>query len=285
MKLHFWGVRGSTPTPGPEYLKYGGNTPCVEVRAGDQILLLDCGSGLRELGKALVKEFAGEPMEAYIFLSHYHWDHIQGIPFFEPFYDRRNRFHFHCFSSSGALVEETLQGQMTHPYFPVDMSQMKARRTFRGLAEEAVDLGGVRVTSRWLFHPQGCYGYRVETASAAIVYATDNEAGDPAGDRNIRELAEGADLLIYDAQYTPQEYEANRRNWGHSTWRHGAQIARDCGVRQLVLFHHDPDHNDAFLDRLWKEARKEFPATTISAEGLEMEVAAPVRARNRSGRR
>ncbi|MCH8268223.1 MAG: MBL fold metallo-hydrolase [Acidobacteria bacterium] len=274
MKLRFWGVRGSTPTPGREYLKYGGNTSCLELRANGNMILLDCGSGLRELGKAWVREFHGKPLKAFIFLTHYHWDHIQGIPFFEPLYNPENQFHFHCFSTGGATVRDALEGQMTNPYFPVDMNQMKAHRSFRRLGEESIEFHGVRVTAKHLFHPQGCLGYRVETNSEVIVYATDNEAGDRAGDRNLRELAQGADVLIYDAQYTPEEYDSHRKGWGHSTWRHGAQIAAECGVKELILFHHDPDHNDSFLDQVLPEAQAAFPSTRMSAEGMEIEVSA-----------
>src|SRR5215472_1211680 len=219
MLVRFWGVRGSTPTPQPENLRYGGNTSCVEVRVNGHIYVFDCGTGFRNLGKQLSQEKNGDPINAHIFLSHFHWDHIQGIPFFSPLYnDRDNSFVFHSSSRTRGL-QQALEEQMADPYFPVNMSEMAAHRQFVTIDEGRTTLDNCTVQSMWLNHPQGCLGFRMESQGKTLVYATDNEPGDPVFDKNVRKLAEGADLLIYDAQYLPEEYVARRQGWGHSHWR------------------------------------------------------------------
>ncbi len=273
MKIRFWGVRGSTPTPGLENLRYGGNTPCVEIRtAAGEIYILDCGTGFRLLGQHLAREFGHRRIEAQVFLSHYHWDHIQGIPFFEPLYNPENTFHFHSFKSDAGSVEDVVEGQMSDPYFPVKMDMMQSRRDFHDTGDAPLEFDGIRVRSLPLNHPQGCLGFRIECEGFVVVYATDNEPGSPEHDRNVRTLSEGADILIYDAQYTPLEYSNNKRGWGHSTWREGVNMAQQCGVRQLVLFHHDPDHDDVFVDSIIGEARKYFANSVAAWESLEIDL-------------
>ncbi|MCX6617586.1 MAG: MBL fold metallo-hydrolase [Acidobacteria bacterium] len=273
MKLRFWGVRGSTPTPWRESLRYGGNTSCVEVRtARGDVFIFDCGTGLRPLGKELMEERGHASISAFIFLSHYHWDHIQGIPFFEPLYNPENHFFFHSFPAHTQTVQRALEEQMSDPYFPVDMGAMAAHRHFYNLCNDQVEFNGTRLTAMRLNHPQGCLGYRLECGSRAIAYATDNEPGKADFDRNVRSLAEGADVLIYDAQYTPLEYVNFKKGWGHSTWREAVTIAREAGVKTLVLFHHDPDHNDAMIDSIVHEAAREFPGVLAAAEGLEIDL-------------
>jgi len=240
----------------------------VEVRVGREILILDCGTGIRLLGHALCREFGKHPIRAQIFLSHYHWDHIQGIPFFTPLYRPSDSFVFHSFRSPEADVQQALEYQMNNPYFPVDMQAMRARRRFVHIDEQAFRLGKLRIATRRLNHPQGCLGLRAELNGKVFVYATDTEPGDPRGDQNVRVLAEGADVLIYDAQYTPQEYRTGKQNWGHSTWEEGVKIAREAKVKKLILFHHDPDHNDKHIDSIVREAKKHFAATVGAREGL-----------------
>ncbi|HWP85334.1 MAG TPA: MBL fold metallo-hydrolase [Terriglobia bacterium] len=274
MKVRFWGVRGSIPTPALENLRYGGNTPCLEVRTSKgRILIFDGGSGLRLLGKQLLAEFGHKSIEGNILLTHFHWDHIQGFPFFEPLYNPENHFHFHSFHSRLGTVQEALEGQMSDPYFPVNMSIMQARRHFHQMGKDPLQLDDAVIRSIPLNHPQGCLGYRVECDGNVLVYATDNEPGSREHDRNVRELARNADVLIYDAQYTPYEYSNFKRGWGHSTWREGVNIAEEVGVRQLILFHHDPDHNDVFIDSIVEEARKFFPNVLGAWEGLEIDLA------------
>jgi phosphoribosyl 1,2-cyclic phosphodiesterase len=273
MKVRFWGVRGSTPTPALENLRYGGNTPSVEVRTPDgRIFIFDCGTGFRLLGKQLLNEFGHKSVEAHVFLSHYHWDHIQGIPFFEPLYNPENTFHFYSFASHAGAVQNVIEGQMSDPYFPVNMSIMQARRKYQEITAP-IDIDGLKVQALPLNHPQGCLGFRIEHNGFVVTYATDNEPGSPEHDTNVRKLADGADVFIYDAQYTPLEYTNFKKGWGHSTWREGVNIAKATGVKQLILFHHDPDHNDVFVDSIIGETRKVMPNSMASWEGLEVDLA------------
>ena len=270
MLVRFWGVRGSTPTPQSENLRYGGNTSCVEVRLNDHIYVFDCGTGFRNLGKQLVQEANGTSISAHIFLSHFHWDHIQGIPFFTPLYtDRESHFFFHSSNRSRGL-QRAIEEQMSDPYFPVNMNEMAAHRQFFNIEEGEIPFDDCLIKSMWLNHPQGCLGFRLETRGKVLVYATDNEPGHPVFDKNVRKLAEGADVLIYDAQYLPEEYEANKRGWGHSHWREAINIVMESGARELVLFHHDPDHSDDCIDAVVTKAREYYPRVRAASEGMEI---------------
>ncbi len=275
MLVRFWGVRGSTPTPQSENLRYGGNTSCVEVRVNGHIYVFDCGTGFRNLGKQLSLEHAGDgknghPINAHIFLSHFHWDHIQGIPFFSPLYnDRESSFIFHSSSRTRGL-QQALEEQMADPYFPVNMSEMAAHRQFCTIDEGRTKLEDCTVQAMWLNHPQGCLGFRMETQGKVIVYATDNEPGDPVFDKSVRKLAEGADLLIYDAQYLPEEYAARKQGWGHSHWREAVNVVMESGAKELILFHHDPDHTDSCIDAVVKQAREYYPKVRAASEGMEI---------------
>ena len=279
MRIKFWGVRGSTPAPQPENMRYGGNTSCVEVRLGDNLYIFDCGTGFRILGRALQAECNGRPVSAHVFVSHFHWDHIQGLPFFEPLYCNKNHFRFHCSSRTRSL-KRVFEEQMSSPYFPVGLDEMRARRDFYDLDKTRLDLDELTIHTMWLNHPQGCMGFRVETKDGVMVYATDNEPGDTKFDKNVRELAADADVLIYDAQYLPEEYEARRRGWGHSHWREAVDVAMESGAKELVLFHHDPDHDDTCIDKIVKEASNYYPCVRAAAEGMQLELPARrVRAR------
>jgi phosphoribosyl 1,2-cyclic phosphodiesterase len=270
MRIKFWGVRGSTPAAQPENMRYGGNTSCVEVRLGDQLYIFDCGTGFRLLGNQLRTEFNGNPISAHVFLSHFHWDHIQGLPFFGPLYENaKNRFVFHSSNRTRAL-KQVLEEQMASPYFPVGLKEMKAQREFHNLEEGKIRLDDITIRTAWLNHPQGCMGFRLETKEGVIVYATDNEPGDEGFDKSVRKLAEGADVLIYDAQYLPDEYETRRRGWGHSHWREAVNIVMQSGAKDLILYHHDPDHDDLCLDKVVQEARNYYPRVRAAAEGMEI---------------
>jgi phosphoribosyl 1,2-cyclic phosphodiesterase len=272
MLIRFWGVRGSTPTPQVENLRYGGNTSCVEVRIDGQVYIFDCGTGFRNLGKQLSREHGKDPIRAHVFISHFHWDHIQGIPFFTPLYENpENYFFFHSSNRTRGL-QRAIEEQMADPYFPVDMSEMAAHRNFYDIEEDRIAFDNCVIQSMWLNHPQGCLGFRVETDSKVIVYATDNEPGHPVFDRNVRALAEGADILIYDSQYLPDEYYATKRGWGHSHWREAVNIVMESGTKELILFHHDPDHSDACIDSVVREARNYYPKVRAASEGMEIEI-------------
>ncbi len=269
MRIKFWGVRGSTPTPERRNSRYGGNTPCIEVRlANGTLIVLDCGTGIRGLGKSLLREYGEHPIYGFVFLTHFHWDHIQGIPFFLPLYKRGDVFLFHSVLRKGLELREAVEGQMVNPYFPVDMSAMGAVRHFYDLDANPINLNGAIISSAPLNHPQECVGYRIEADGAVFVLATDTEPGSPFHDRAVRELARGADVFVYDAQYTPEQLRGEKKGWGHSSWLEGTRIARECGVQQLILFHHDPDNDDHFVDGLAEKARREFPNSAGAAEGM-----------------
>jgi phosphoribosyl 1,2-cyclic phosphodiesterase len=279
-KLSFWGVRGSTPTVDPVTWRYGGNTPCLELVAPDRTqFILDCGTGLRMLGSRWAMPAAGSAPETHIFVTHYHWDHIQGIPFFSPLYAENNEFHFYSFRSKFLgrdSLKQVFETQMALPYFPVDMSAMNAKRKFQEVAGgESFTIGENKITTRFLNHPQGCLGFRIETPAGTVVYATDNEPGDPKLDASLRELAAGADIFINDAQFSPEQLASTRRGWGHSTWLEGVHVAREVNAKTLVLFHHDPDSTDRMVDTILREAREEFDSVFAASEGMVITLGAP----------
>jgi phosphoribosyl 1,2-cyclic phosphodiesterase len=227
---------------------------------------------LRSLGTRWSAPAAGRPSETHILVTHYHWDHIQGIPFFMPLYAENNEFHFYSFRSKYLgrdSLKQVFETQMAMPYFPVDLSAMCAKRKFMEVAGgDTITIGENKVTARDLNHPQGCLGYRIETPAGTVVYATDNEPGDPNLDPALRELAQGADIFINDAQYTPEQLATVRKGWGHSTWLEGVKLARETGAKTLVLFHHDPDSTDRMIDNLLRQAREEFDSVFAASEGM-----------------
>ena len=279
-KLNFWGVRGSTPTVDPTTWRFGGNTPCVELIAADGTqFILDCGTGLRMLGNGWAAPGGGRAPETHIFVTHYHWDHIQGIPFFTPLYTDNNEFHFYSFRSKFLgrdSLKQVFEAQMALPYFPVDMSAMNAKRRFKEVdGGDSFTIGENKITARWLNHPQGCLGFRIETPAGTVVYATDNEPGEAKLDKSLRELAAGADIFINDAQYTPEQLATTRKGWGHSSWAEGVKVAREARAKTLVLFHHDPDSTDRMVDSLLRQAREEFDSVFAASEGMVITLGAP----------
>jgi phosphoribosyl 1,2-cyclic phosphodiesterase len=274
-KLVFWGVRGSTPTLERDTWRYGGNTPCLELTApGGTHFILDCGTGLRLLGKRLAQANHEFGFEAHVLVTHYHWDHIQGIPFFLPFFESQNRFHFYSFQSKFLgpdTLRQVVESQLASPYFPVDVSMMASTRSFREVSGgEKWEIEGTKIEAAWLNHPQGCLGYRFDTTAGSIVYATDNEPGVPEFDKSLRQFAQGADVLIYDAQYSPEQVSSTRRGWGHSSWLEGVKIVREAKVKNLILFHHNPDSPDTVVDGFLSAARQEFPSTWAASEGMSV---------------
>ncbi len=273
MNARFWGVRGSVPTPSPACLRYGGNTLCVEVRTGEPILgkgeivIFDCGTGFRALGKALTEEFAGRPIRAHVFLSHFHWDHIEGLRHFAPLYQPGNRIYFYSFHSFHPRGRETLRQLLRNPLYPVESKILSSVVRFQDVHGHKAMVDGTVVTVRRLNHPHGALGFRLDSGQQVIVYASDHEPDGKHLDANLTELAEGADLLIYDAQYTPEEYASSRRGWGHSTWKDAVDLARRAHVKKLVLYHHDPDHNDEAIDEIVRRASEHFEDVSGAAEG------------------
>ena len=277
MRIKMWGVRGSIPTPGPDTVEFGGNTSCYEVRAGGAVIILDGGTGIRLLGQAMLPEM---PFEAWMFFSHVHWDHIQGFPFFTPAFVRGNVIHLHGGVNVTRTLEETLAGQMDYPSFPVHLSEMGATMTFRDLHEgEVVHVGPNRdvvVSNARGNHPNGVYAYRIDHDGKSVCYITDSEHYAIVDPKLLR-LAKGADVLIFDAMYTPEEYAGQagggpKTGWGHATFAAGCELAKAAGVKQLVLHHHDPNQTDAMVRDKERRARELFPNTIAAKEGVVIEV-------------
>jgi phosphoribosyl 1,2-cyclic phosphodiesterase len=258
LDLTFWGVRGSIPTPVAENLGFGGNTSCLTIRYADQpLLIFDAGTGIRVLGNTLP-----EPASVHLFLTHFHWDHIQGLPYFAPIYNPSSDITIHS-NAEPADLERILSLQMQPPYYPV---ATQARISYKQNAPMATRIGDVVIRPFPLHHPNGATGYRIESPEKSIVYASDHEHGNAAHDAVLRTAAYQADILIYDAQYTPDEYE-HRRGWGHSTWREAVHLAREAQVKQLILFHHDPMRTDRQLEAIVRDAQAEFEHTVAAREG------------------
>jgi phosphoribosyl 1,2-cyclic phosphodiesterase len=252
MAVRCWGTRGSVPSPGPRTARYGGNTSCIEVRTeDDRLLILDAGSGLRELGEALIQR--GQQVRAELFLTHFHWDHIQGFPFFTPLYDRRTRLRVHGARQHGLDLPALLAGQMAPIYFPIPLEAVAAELAFAHLTKSAWRSTHVEVAAFPLRHPGSTFGYRVRSGGVTMAYLPDNElAGDafPVAANwrgRLVNFLRGADLLFHDAMFTDDEYR-ERAGWGHSTFDHAVALAEEAGVRRLHLFHHAPSRSDQELD-------------------------------------
>ena len=257
LAVKFWGTRGSIPTPGPATLRYGGNTSCVEVRCGENIIMLDCGTGAREMGLSLSRELKGRAADIHIFISHTHWDHIQGFPFFVPAYIPGNRITVYSLRGADKSLEKVFTGQMDSTYFPVALTDLNARLQFVEL-EDAVQIGAVKISHIHLNHPGLAIGFRIEAGGKSVVYVTDHEQysrmlGDNEHnrkqDQEVTAFARGADLYIREAQYTDEEYPG-KRGWGHSTVSDVLESAHEAQVRQLALYHHDPMRDDEAMDRM-----------------------------------
>jgi phosphoribosyl 1,2-cyclic phosphodiesterase len=292
MRLRFWGTRGSIATPGEGTTRFGGNTSCIELTTGSGArIVLDCGTGARMLGNQLLSNGNG-PVCATILLTHTHWDHTQGFPFFAPLFAPGN--HFHVYGPDGAhlSLRDVLAGQMEHHYFPVELAQLAARISYEDLDEGAHEIAGMKVAAQQMNHPSPTLGYRITGDNATVCYLSDHEpfyegiwrdGAEPGrmdsilkeGDLRHAEFMQGADVVIHEAQYTPEEYPA-KQNWGHSTYTYVVQLAAAAGVRRLVLTHHDPSHDDAFIDdvqaRAQELAHRLDPALDVvcAYEGLDI---------------
>ncbi len=271
LRLEFWGVRGTVPTPASDRLGHGGNTTCLASRIGaDEYLVLDCGTGVRMLGMEIRKRSAGRPILVHILFSHYHFDHIEGLPLFPPLYDRNATIRIHGVAPRGRTLRNTLEEFIAPPYFPVRLSGTPARIEYVELGGEPFSVGPLDVHTLSLNHPDGCVAYRFDHDGRRVVFATDHEHGEPAVDGALASFSRGADHLIYDATYVPAEYESLRKGWGHSTWYAAVLTARAAGVRHLVLFHHHPEHTDAELEDILRVAKREFPDTLLAREGMDI---------------
>lgn len=281
MQATIWGARGSIATSGPEFVRFGGNTTCVEVQAEDgSRLILDAGTGLRGLGDQLALEARalGRPVDATLLFSHLHWDHVQGFPFFSPAYAPDTRLTLYGPGEGANSLEEVLDAQMRPPTFPVSLASMPSCKRFHTITSGAeLEIGPFRVRARALSHPQGSLGYRIEAGGKTLCFATDTEHPDDGTvDEALLDLAHGVDMLICDAQYTAEEYEGRvgppRRGWGHSTYVAAVQAAKASRALRLVLTHHDPTHDDDLMLAIERDARSRFGACRAARERLAMRV-------------
>lgn len=283
MRLKFWGTRGSIATPGPSTIHYGGNTSCLElVTSSGQRVIFDCGTGGRLLGLDLMAH-APKPISALLLFGHMHWDHIQGFPFFAPAFVPGNHITVCGPEGCNSSLPQALAGQMQYTYFPVELGQLGAAITYIKLTEGSYEIEGVRISAQFLNHPTVALGYKIEADNVTMCYLCDHEqysttlwraGAEPgkidsilhANDRQHALFMKGADVVVHDAQYTPEEYPA-KKNWGHSTYDYVAQIAEAAGVHKLYLTHHDPLHDDAFIENIERKSRE-----IVKQMGSKMEV-------------
>ena len=269
IRVKIWGCRGSIACPAPTHLKYGGNTTSLEVDVGGRKLLLDCGTGVRNLGKQMMKH---EQEHCYILLTHTHWDHINGFPFFAPAFDKNRHFEImagHLMDKGG--IRNILETQMDNPMFPVPLDAMQAKMSFTDFnAGEDLDLGlgGATVRTALLNHPNDATGYRVDYNGSSMCLITDTEHVEGELDENILNLIEGADLVIYDATYTEEEFPS-KVGWGHSTWNQGVKLCQEAGAKRLGIFHHDPEHDDVFMDAIAEAANKTWDGAFVIQENMD----------------
>jgi phosphoribosyl 1,2-cyclic phosphodiesterase len=273
--VQFWGVRGSIPSPGKETVRYGGNTSCVEMRLGGKRLIFDGGTGLQRLGQSLLSQM---PVEAYIFFTHYHWDHIQGFPFFTPAFIPGNYFHIHgTVPPDAQSMKHHFIERVLHPNSPVPLAGLQANLKFYDIVPgDTVTLDDITLETGCLNHPNTAMGYRVSWNGHSVFYCTDTEHFPDRMDESVLHLAQNADLLIYDAMYTDEEYhnpKSPKVGWGHSTWQEGVKVAKAAGVKRLVIFHHEPTHSDDFLDQMAEQVLETHPNSVLAREGMILEVA------------
>ena len=298
-RLRFWGVRGSIPTPGPTTLQYGGNTCCVEVRADGQIIILDAGTGLRLLGQQLAAEFGAQPLTLTLLLTHTHWDHIQGLPFFSPVYMPQSHLRVLGYEGARHGLQVVLSGQMENPFFPIGLREVPANVLIEELKEMDFSIGPVRVRACFANHPGVCVGYRLFTSDGSIAFFPDNELpstaapSPPAPDgpdaaalafargerQKMIEFLRGTDVLIMDSQYDCEEYK-HHIGWGHGCVKEVVLLAIEAQVKRLFLFHHDPNHDDAKVSQMEAQARQLVAASNsklvveAAREGVTLELAA-----------
>ncbi len=269
MQVTFWGTRGSSPVSGPQYVEFGGNTPCLEIalQSSSDVVILDAGSGIRELGVHIAKNQANYSKILHLFLTHAHWDHIQGFPFFEPAYIPGFTLNIYCTKDAA----EFLNGQMKPPYFPVGTDIMRSTMVFhRLLPDSIVTIGRATVSHIPLPHPQGSTAFRVQEDDRSFVLATDTEHKEGTLNAALVGFAKKSGALIYDAQYTPSEYAAGKEGWGHSTFAEGIKVAKAADVGKLILFSHDPKHSDADVKAIEAEAQKVLPNAIAARQGQRL---------------
>jgi len=269
MELEFWGVRGTTPVSGKDKLKYGGHTPCATATgAAGEILIIDAGTGIKDLGERLMAEADTQDLELHVLLTHFHLDHIIGLPFFAPLYSSKTVITFYS-PSSPQETEKTLRGVMMGRYFPVDFKETASRKNFVKVPEDSFSIGKLKIFLCPLHHPQGSVAYKIAENDGSVVFATDTEPPEQGMDERLISFIKGVTYFIYDAAFTPEEYRM-RQGWGHSTWLEGTKLARQAGVRNLLLSHFNPDHADNRVDEMVKLAKQEFPRSAAARERLSL---------------
>ncbi len=267
--MTFWGVRGSIAACGPEMIRHGGNTSCVSIEHGDCLVILDAGTGIRQLGNHLLSQNRPGGVEASILLSHEHWDHIQGLPFFAPAFSAGHRLVIYGEPKNRSL-EELIRNQMQAPYFPIGLDTFEASIRFVDVGPgQEIHLGeGVRATTHRLNHPNGALGYLLHVGGKRVAYVTDHEHEPGRLSPGVLEMARDADILVHDSQYSRDRLHRDRGGWGHSAWEDVVDLAIEAGVRTLFLFHHDPEATDEELDDRLARARERFSGADMAREGL-----------------
>jgi phosphoribosyl 1,2-cyclic phosphodiesterase len=288
MYLRFWGTRGSIPTPGPDTIKYGGNTSCVEVGAGGKLIVLDAGSGIRPLGQDILAR-PDAPRDLHILITHTHWDHIQGFPYFAPAFRQEFDLQIYGCQGTGNHIEKVLENQMADDYFPLNFQELSAKKTFTDIGSDPFSIGPVTIGAVFVNHPGLSLGYSLECEGKKIVYCPDMEpfrqnvlSDDSEVNLNIRDyvdnldmkivdFARGADCLLIDGMYTDAEY-AEKPGWGHSSVSDSIRFAAQAEARRVFLIHHDPGHSDDFIDRMVEGARalaREMGSNLVCEGGQE----------------
>ena len=274
MKVTFYGTRGSIPVADRDFLQFGGNTACIFISFDNgRIAIFDAGTGIRKLGEDFLHRSIEQYDNIFIGLSHTHWDHIQGFPFFNPAYDPKRHFTIAIYGKDRKInsLEDIFEIQMQQEYFPIPLEKMGATLTFwQPDISNFTTPSGVHIVASMHNHPGGAYGYRITEGIKTLVYCTDVEHGEEI-DLNVVALARNADLLIHDAQYSPDELK-NKKGWGHSSWEQAVEVAKQAGVKKLALFHHNPEYNDVFLVNMEKQCQKQFAEAFFAREGTEIAI-------------
>jgi len=266
MNIEFLGVRGTFPVSGRDNVKYGGHTPCALIKVpGKERIIVDAGTGISRLGNKLIREDEDSPLEVYILLTHFHLDHIMGLPFFPLLYSSTATIIFYTPGPSGES-EAYLSGLMSGKYFPIEFKKTASRKIFRSIPEGNFNIGEVEISSHPLRHPQGSVAYRLKHEEKTIIFATDTEHPEKGVDEGLTSFCNGGYILVYDAAFTPEEYRSGRVGWGHSTWLEGTKLASKAGVENLYLSHFNPFHSDEQIDKIVSLARERFPKTCAARE-------------------
>jgi phosphoribosyl 1,2-cyclic phosphodiesterase len=270
MELVFWGVRGTVPVSGRPFLKFGGHTPCASIWTdSEETLIIDAGTGIRGLGGIFKTEDLQKTLRFSLLFTHFHLDHIIGLPFFGPLFSPVAEIVFYSFTEPEE-TEGNLCRLLSGGLFPLELHQTASRKIFKKVEPDGLYIGGVKVTMCPLHHPQGSVAYKLEADGRSVVFATDTEHPETGVDERLAAFADGASCLIYDATFTPEAYESEYRGWGHSTWQAGTMLARRAGVRKLLLSHFNPDHSDQKIQEFLRLARKEFSGCDCAREGMRL---------------